>query len=443
MKELKQIYFNELKKRTLETWKEEVASGVVTKHEMEEEILSYYRRTVASLQEFYSKYTPEWEAFTSSEHLSLSAFMDFVRQMRMTFRKRYRLSEFNVDYYLNEWKKTDAGTPDAEVLKQLFLDRWYQVLSDKEYHYQYQHIVSLCSAFPLLERKKGLRTDRNQQGERFQWLLHNYPQLHERILPYQEEISRNPVIQQLVALLGKKRRGEKRSFDSFSGIQKTWVERHAPSSDIEGIAVGNDLGKLLPVEYCYLADEVLHPFFLQRYAEKQLQQFEGYSKEMAPVQMRRQEKNGQGPFIVCVDTSGSMQGQRERIAKSAILAIALLTEQTGRMCYVINFSDEAVALKISNITQEIPLLDAFLNKHFDGGTDILPALREAKRVVQAEDFHESDLLLISDFEMPPPTEELQAICTSLKARKSLFYAICFGSRPEREYLSMCEKYWEL
>lgn len=231
--------------------------------------------------------------------------------------------------------------------------------------------------------------------------------------------------------------------DSFSGIQKTWVERHAPSSDIEGIAVGNDLGKLLPMEYCYLADEVLHPFFLQRYAEKQLQQFEGYSKEMAPVQMRRQEKNGQGPFIVCVDTSGSMQGQRERIAKSAILAIALLTEKTGRMCYVINFSDEAVALKISNITQEIPLLDAFLNKHFDGGTDILPALREAKRVVQAEDFHESDVLLISDFEMPPPTEELQAICTSLKVRKSLFYAICFGSRPEREYLSMCEKYWEL
>lgn len=39
MKELKQIYFNELKKRTQETWKEEVASGVVTKHEMEEEIL--------------------------------------------------------------------------------------------------------------------------------------------------------------------------------------------------------------------------------------------------------------------------------------------------------------------------------------------------------------------------------------------------------------------
>ena len=97
MKELKQIYFNELKKRTLETWKEEVASGVVTKHEMEEEILSYYRRTVASLQEFYSKYTSEWEAFTSSEHLSLSAFIDFVRQMRMTFRKRYRLTEFNAD----------------------------------------------------------------------------------------------------------------------------------------------------------------------------------------------------------------------------------------------------------------------------------------------------------------------------------------------------------
>lgn len=142
--------------------------------------------------------------------------------------------------------------------------------------------------------------------------------------------------------------------------------------------MGNDLNSLLPVEYCYLADDALRAVFMERYAEKRLQLFDYQSKETEPVKDDKHKVSGQGPYIICVDTSGSMQGNREILSKSAILAIAQLTEKTHRKCYVINFSDEAVSLLIEDLGRDMPRLAEFLNKRFDGGTDIEPALREAR-----------------------------------------------------------------
>ena len=150
-----------------------------------------------------------------------------------------------------------------------------------------------------------------------------------------------------------------------------------------------------------------------------------------------------GPFIVCVDTSGSMQGERERLAKSAILAIALLTEKTHRKCYVINFSDEAVSLLIEDLGRDMPKLAEFLSQSFHGGTDIAPALNEALHVIVGNDFRDSDVVLMSDFEIPPMGYHLSEKVQRMKARKTTFYGLVFGNQPESEYLNLCERYWEL
>jgi hypothetical protein len=59
------IYSRELKERTLNVFEADLASGILRKVELEEKILAYYRKTSPSLQEFYSRYTPEWDAFYS------------------------------------------------------------------------------------------------------------------------------------------------------------------------------------------------------------------------------------------------------------------------------------------------------------------------------------------------------------------------------------------
>lgn len=88
------------------------------------------------------------------------------------------------------------------------MDKWHQLLTRKEYDYQYMHINSLCEGFDLLIRKQGKESDNKLLGSRMEWLLHNYPDLYRRMLPYETVMKRNPAIRQLARLLGKKHRDQ-------------------------------------------------------------------------------------------------------------------------------------------------------------------------------------------------------------------------------------------
>ena len=78
LRDLKMIYSQELKDRTFKAYGDDIGSGVVRRHELEEKVLAYYRRTTPSLQEYYSRYTPEWDAFYFSEQLALIGLIEFL-----------------------------------------------------------------------------------------------------------------------------------------------------------------------------------------------------------------------------------------------------------------------------------------------------------------------------------------------------------------------------
>lgn len=442
MRDLKIIYSQELKDRTFKAYEEDVSNGVVRQRELEEKVLMYYRRTTPSLQEYYSRYTPEWEAFYSSEHLPDMAFLQYLKQMRGAFKKRYELAELNIDYYISLLENASLWKGEGTRTKEFFLDKWHQLLTRKEYDYQYMHINSLCEGFDLLIRKQGKESGNKLLGSRMEWLFHNYPDLYRRILPYETVMKRNPAIQQLARLLGKKHRDQQK-YDSLSRVDKKRLIRHSPHSDITGVTLGNDLNSLLPIEYCYLADDALRAVFMERYAEKRLQLFDCIYTDDIRSLSRNLMLVILYLFRYLGHTSGSMQGDREILSKSAILAIAQLTEKTHRKCYVINFSDEAVSLLIEDLGRDMPKLAEFLNKRFDGGTDIEPALREAAHIINGNDFRESDIVLISDFEMPPLSRDLMEQVKVIKRRKTSFFGLVFGNKPEMEYLNLCERYWEM
>ena len=422
-----------------------MVTGIMRKEELEERIMDYYRRTTPSLQEFYSRYTPEWDAFYSCLYLPVFSFIEYLRSMRGAFKKRYELAELNIEYYIRELANAWEYRKEGNELKELFLDKWYALLNRKEYDYQYHHIETLCNDFYLIQRKHGGQADNGPFHSRVEWLMHkhpNYPHLKEELTLFERAMKNHPAIRQLVRLLGRRSK-DNLKYDSTSGIGKQLLVSHSTHSDITGITQGDDLNSLLPIEYCYLADQTLRPVFLQRFAEKRLQVFDYKSESFASNQETRQKVSGQGPFIVCVDTSGSMQGERERLAKSAILAIAMLTESTHRKCYVINFSDEAVALSIEDLGRDMPLLAEFLKQNFHGGTDIWPALNEASRIINGNDYNDSDIVLISDFEIPPMNHTVAEKVKLMKLRKTSFFGLIFGSQPESEYLKICDLYWEV
>ena len=426
----------------MKAFEADLASGMLRKAELEEKVMAYYRKTTPSLQEYYSRYTPEWDAFYSCLHLPVFSFVEYLKQMRGAFKKRYELAELNIDYYIRELSDAWEFRREGGELKEFFLDKWYGLLNRKEYDYQYRHIDTLCNDFYLLQRRHGSQANNQAISSRIEWLLQNFPHLYEKLLPYERAMKRHPAIRQLIQMLGKRSK-DNQKYDCISGIDKQRLVSHSTQSDITGITQGNNLNSLLPIEYCYLADETMRPLFLERFTEKRLQVFDYKSEETASNKDKRHKVSGQGPYIICVDTSGSMIGEREVLSKSAILAIAQLTEKTHRKCYVINFSDEAVALSIEDLGKDIPKLAEFLNQRFEGGTDINPALKEASHIINGGDYQDSDIILISDFEMPPVNNHTAELIRQMKARKTSFFGLVFGNRPEMEYLNICEKYWEM
>ena len=98
-----------------------------------------------------------------------------------------------------------------------------------------------------------------------------------------------------------------------------------------------------------------------------------YSKRM-PV------KPG-GPLIVCIDTSWSMHGHRELIAKSIVLECAIHASNEGRALYVLAFSGRSdlkeYKVDLSLSQSGLQNLLEFLGKGFHGGTDVTKPLEKA------------------------------------------------------------------
>lgn len=171
----------------------------------------------------------------------------------------------------------------------------------------------------------------------------------------------------------------------------------------------------------------------------------GYISHQRQTVIETQEKEnkteGQGPFIACIDTSASMSGEPERLAKSALLAIAELTEVQDRKCYVILFSVGIECLEIDSLGTGFRELTRFLSNSFQGGTDMTSAITQAVNMIQIEGYERADLLLISDFDMPPLPEYIDRKVRLIKEKETKVYALAMGGNAVAP--DFCDKIWSL
>jgi uncharacterized protein with von Willebrand factor type A (vWA) domain len=127
--------------------------------------------------------------------------------------------------------------------------------------------------------------------------------------------------------------------------------------------------------------------------------------ECAPVMraMRanpRAERLEMGPMLICVDTSGSMQGGAETVAKAVVLEAVRAAHAQRRACHVFAFSgpDEVVDMALTLDADGLERLTRFLGQSFCGGTDIGAPLECAIARLEQEDWRMADLLIASDGE---------------------------------------------
>ncbi len=256
---------------------------------------------------------------------------------------------------------------------------------------------------------------------------------------YFQMIKNNKALMDICDILGKSKQEEKETYKekitelvSYSYTQTMPTKRY--KEEISGVKLGNDLENLLPQEFALLNDPDLEIFFDLKFVENRLFCFEkhGYisyaqekwrevEKEIEKERSKEIDEQ-KGPIIICVDTSGSMNGQPEIVAKALTLMLAARARKEKRACFLINFSSSVDTMDLSN-SKGITLLNKFLEMSFGGGTDVDIALKEGLKQMEQNNYKKSDLIAISDGGFYMNNIEIQNKIKQKRKEENKFYLL--------------------
>ncbi|MCH8906011.1 MAG: VWA domain-containing protein [Candidatus Heimdallarchaeota archaeon] len=330
------------------------------------------------------------------------------------------------------------------------IDRW---LMDKIDEWREKFVAELYERIEQLEEMAAILDPFNRELGRL-WDLSqgNWATTGFEILKhYAELISNEPAIQELAEYLGRMQI----AYDEVTQeiIQTTEIVpivkiERAAKEELVGIHESDDISHLLPSEVSLLGDKTTETLFYMKLAEKKLLTYDFHGYSYGSKEVGKQEtvdtpigSDDKGPIIICVDTSGSMHGAPENIAKTlsfAILRVALLQQ---RKCYLISFSTGIKTLVLTDFKQNYSLLIEFLNYSFHGGTDASPALVESLKMLQTKNYAKADVLMISDFVMPTLPDNIIQDIKNQQEHKTEFHSLVISKSANSKVLEIFDNNW--
>ena len=147
-------------------------------------------------------------------------------------------------------------------------------------------------------------------------------------------------------------------------------------------------------------------------------------------------------MIVCMDTSGSMQGPPERIAHSLVVKLLQVALQHDRDLLLITFATTA---KTFDVRQNRTSLLDYMRQECGGSTDGTQMLQQAFRLIASNPrYGSADLLLISDFKFPLVDASLLRELRQLQDEGTRLYALQIGQSPSvKDWQPYLDGYWHL
>ena len=425
----------ELSNLILQDWQEFLAEVEKGK---EEKAFAYERRLQQSLEAL------KGEAFEGK--------WLFFKQFLAT---HYSYTELNLPFYESEWEELkgerkvtlengnslqNKWEESVEILQTHLLQSWQKALKAKELREESRKleeekevfqskIKAKITQFEMLEEAlEEVTQDVKQLWDLSEstWEMGDFKEFEK----YAAFLQKDKELQELAELLGNLRNSSRKTFEMVP-IPNAEI-RYAVKSSITGVRLGDDLGSLLPSEVALLADEAMEDLFIKRLADKKLQCYD-YQTNLLDFQKtfrREQPDLEKGPFILCLDTSGSMEGMPEMVAKALTLAIIRMAVRTNRRCYLIAFSNQIETLEISNLASAMPQLLRFLKHAFRGGTDLTPAIEEALKMLALKHYEKADILLISDFLLPKLHHHTLAAIQVVKNSKTKLYSLLISKHKD-------------
>lgn len=252
-----------------------------------------------------------------------------------------------------------------------------------------------------------------------------------------DKVYKSPILREIVEIIGRTKDSTSEEDNIIYSFLPKGIKTGLPSEDIDRIETGDNLQRTLAVEFA-MPDDV----FYSKYAEKGLQQ-------IAPLRQRQPKKTElhrpklrpkKGPIIVAVDTSGSMYGSPEEMAKSLLVQLVRIARKEFRSCYLITFS---VRIKTIDLCRSANILKMkkFLDTRFTGGNGEGHLIIEVLRLLETGEYEMADVLIISDFIFNRPAQKDIDRVSSAKSKGTRFYGLQINS-SSTAYDTILDKKWE-
>lgn len=268
---------------------------------------------------------------------------------------------------------------------------------------------------------------------------------------YADLLERDESLQELARVLGRHARAQReyeKELIEKTVINTEWKPRPALKGQIAGLCTSNDISSVLPSELALFRNPATKKLFEKKFAEKSLLSFK-YENEMPQEktetvleEVSKEKEEPKGPIIICVDTSGSMNGIPESIAKTVTFALSKIAIEEKRKCFLFSFSTRIECLDLSDFKKgALEKLIQFLRMSFHGGTDATPALKYSINLLQEKDWQNADVLMVSDFVMNNLAKETAQSMEDQKAKKTKFYSLVIGQSGNVNALQCFNHNW--
>ncbi|MFN6881980.1 ATPase RavA stimulator ViaA, partial [Proteus mirabilis] len=302
---------------------------------------------------------------------------------------------------------------------------------------------SLSNTFSENERAAGRLWDMSKG------VITKTPYDEKIIQRYSDFLNQQPELHKLASLLGRSKTAKSLPEESVIFESITIVEK-APDTtpeQVNGIGLSDDILRLLPAELALLGINEVEYEFYRKLIEKQLNTYrlQGDSWQertvLRPVTHHLDEERPRGPFIICIDTSGSMGGFNEQCAKAFGLALMKIALADNRACHVMLFSTEMIHYQLSS-SDGLQELVKFLNQTFRGGTDLASCLNEVADKLNTPTWKDADAVVISDFVAQRLPENLiNKIKKVQQQQHNRFHAVTLSNYGKPSIMKIFDHIW--
>ena len=267
---------------------------------------------------------------------------------------------------------------------------------------------------------------------------------------YGELLNKRKELVELAEVLGRYRKAEmelkEEEYTNWKVTNKFKIN-HSGKSELIGITESNDLNNLLASEIALFSDLSTESIFFKKFSEKKLQSYQFIDKESYKSSQSFNDKKqvqvekDKGPFILAIDTSGSMHGEPEFLAKIIAFAITKIAHRDKRKAMLISFSTDYEMFELTDFQNSLSKLIHFLQMSFNGGTDVSGAVKEAVNQMETNNYEKADLLIITDGIFAQPNRGILSSIEGLKQRGNKFNTLIIGQSQNASALNFCDNVW--